>query len=158
MSLRCRLCWANIDDLSVPERQRHYGAHLEGSEGNPQANSPRWTTSKNLSLWLIKGKLRNSMTATVEESQDIFWYPAMQTPPPKNFIPGIHTGFEGSPSPIPCERDDDTRNKYCDTHLGTTYHTHYEEDKITEHMDKGKRFTLPDPVQIGSETDYGLEK
>ncbi|KAJ3925239.1 MAG: hypothetical protein NXY57DRAFT_1044275 [Lentinula lateritia] len=51
MSLRCRLCWANIDDLSVLERQRHYGAHvLEESEENPQANSSSWTTSKNLSL------------------------------------------------------------------------------------------------------------
>ncbi|KAJ3911316.1 hypothetical protein F5877DRAFT_73278, partial [Lentinula edodes] len=34
-----------------------------------------------------KGKLRNPMTATVKEFQDVFWYPAMQTPPPKNFIP-----------------------------------------------------------------------
>ncbi|KAJ3908714.1 peptidase family C78-domain-containing protein [Lentinula edodes] len=91
MSLQCQLCWANIDDLSVPERQRHYDAHLEESERNPypQANSSSSTTSKNLRSWLSKGKLRNPMTANVEKSQDVFWYPAMHTPPPKNFIPGL---------------------------------------------------------------------
>ncbi|KAJ3886607.1 peptidase family C78-domain-containing protein [Lentinula edodes] len=91
MSSQCQLCWANIEDLSVPERQRHYDAHLEESERNPhpQANSSSSTTSKNLRSWLSKGKLRNPMTANVEKSQDVFWYPAMHTPPPKNFVPGL---------------------------------------------------------------------
>ncbi|KAJ3858103.1 hypothetical protein EV359DRAFT_88263 [Lentinula novae-zelandiae] len=65
------------------------------SEANPypQANSSSWTTYKQFSLWLSKGKLWNPMTANVEKSQDVFWYPAMKTPPPK-FIP---------PAPLPME-------------------------------------------------------
>ncbi|KAJ3911040.1 hypothetical protein F5877DRAFT_86578 [Lentinula edodes] len=105
MTLRCRLCWANIDDSSVPERQRHYGAHVlsEESEENPRANSSSWTTSKKFSLWISKGKLRNPMTANVEKSQDVFWRPAMKMPPPKNsfrlfhfpekYIPGASLGI-----------------------------------------------------------------
>ncbi|KAJ3815746.1 peptidase family C78-domain-containing protein [Lentinula lateritia] len=91
MSLRCQLCWENIDDWSVSERQRHYDAHLEESEGNPspQANSSSSTTSKNISSLLSKGRFKNPMTANLEKSQDVFWYPAMHTPPPKNFIPGL---------------------------------------------------------------------
>ncbi|KAJ3884673.1 hypothetical protein GG344DRAFT_71152 [Lentinula edodes] len=86
------LCWANIDDSSVPERQRHYGAHVlsEESEENPRANSSSWTTSKKFSLWISKGKLRNPMTANVEKSQDVFWRPAMKMPPPKNSFRLFH--------------------------------------------------------------------
>ncbi|KAJ3911511.1 hypothetical protein F5877DRAFT_73122 [Lentinula edodes] len=62
------------------------------SEGNPypQANSSSWTTSKKFSLWPSKGELRNPMTANVEKSQDVFWYLAMKTPPPKNSVRLFH--------------------------------------------------------------------
>ncbi|KAJ3884633.1 hypothetical protein GG344DRAFT_71177 [Lentinula edodes] len=62
------------------------------SEGNPypQANSSSWTTSKKFSLWPSKGELRNPMTVNVEKSQDVFWYLAMKTPPPKNSVRLFH--------------------------------------------------------------------
>ncbi|KAJ4488410.1 peptidase family C78-domain-containing protein, partial [Lentinula aciculospora] len=88
--LQCQFCWTHIENLSVPERQRHYEAHLENTEGNPvpQASTSNSTSSRTFTSWITKGKLK-TMSAVTEKNQDAFWYPAMQTSPPTNFTPGL---------------------------------------------------------------------
>ncbi|KAJ3819532.1 peptidase family C78-domain-containing protein [Lentinula raphanica] len=89
MSLQCQLCWADIEQLSVAERQRHYDNHLAG-DSLPRADSSTKTatSSTKSNSWFNKGKFK-MMPISKEKEQDVFWYPAMQTPPPINFVPGF---------------------------------------------------------------------
>ncbi|KAJ3984194.1 peptidase family C78-domain-containing protein [Lentinula detonsa] len=84
MGLQCQLCWENIEKLTVSERQRHYDNHLEG-RSSPQSGS---SASRRSDSWFSKGKSK-MMFVNREKEQDVFWHPAMQTPPPTNFIPGL---------------------------------------------------------------------
>ncbi|KAF9072965.1 peptidase family C78-domain-containing protein [Rhodocollybia butyracea] len=86
--MHCQLCYANIESLSISERQRHYDAHFQEPQANA-SNHPRSGSLKKSSSWTSKGKWRIPTAANLENDQDVFWYPAIQTLPPSNFTPGL---------------------------------------------------------------------
>ncbi|KIK63690.1 hypothetical protein GYMLUDRAFT_40754 [Collybiopsis luxurians FD-317 M1] len=89
MTLQCQFCSTNLDKLSIADRQRHYDAHLD--ETNFTSQPIASTSSLNGNTSKDKRKWRVPTPANLERGKDVFWYPAMKTPPPPNFTPGLIT-------------------------------------------------------------------
>ncbi|KAF8184941.1 peptidase family C78-domain-containing protein [Mycena galopus ATCC 62051] len=89
-SFQCQFCSANLDQLSVHQREQHYEKHLHddltptvaGSFNGvkPVDKKPTNSESSKKFSWPGWG---------APKDQDHFWYPAQTSQPPKNFTPGL---------------------------------------------------------------------
>ena len=76
-SLDCAFCYANLDLMSVPQREIHYENHFSSTHNPPQSKaiaSSQDVKSKGKKIW---------------SETDDFWYPAHMSTPPPSFTPGI---------------------------------------------------------------------
>ncbi|KAJ6618321.1 peptidase family C78-domain-containing protein [Mycena sp. CBHHK59/15] len=81
-AVECQLCSANLDKLSVSQRQQHYEKHFRDK---PQASSNA-SSSKTLCK---PGSPFSWKQWGHQKGQDQFWYPAQSSQPPPNFTPGL---------------------------------------------------------------------
>jgi hypothetical protein len=84
-SVDCAFCYANLDLMSVPQREIHYENHFSSMIDNPPqspSSAKAIASSQNVNS---KGK---RIWPRLKETDD-FWYPAHISPPPPSFTPGI---------------------------------------------------------------------
>jgi hypothetical protein len=85
-SVDCALCYANLDSISVPQREIHYENHFSSMMGDNPPRSP--SSSKAIaSSQSVKSKVKR-IWPHFKETDD-FWYPAHASTPPPSFTPGI---------------------------------------------------------------------
>ncbi|KAF9262200.1 hypothetical protein L218DRAFT_929875 [Marasmius fiardii PR-910] len=99
--MKCQLCFQNIGFLSSFDKQSHYNSHFDDSlDASQVATSSRASAgaSKNHEDFQSvkkskkrKPKWKPPFSSNAEKESDVFWYPAMEVPPPENFTPGIIT-------------------------------------------------------------------
>ncbi|KAJ6606550.1 peptidase family C78-domain-containing protein [Mycena vulgaris] len=89
-SVQCQLCSANLDHLSVSQREQHYDKHFNDEPKAPSSSKPFTSASSS-------SKLPDSDSVPKciwkdwrhHKGQDQFWYPAQSSKPPSNFTPGL---------------------------------------------------------------------
>ncbi|KAF8797859.1 hypothetical protein BYT27DRAFT_7236821 [Phlegmacium glaucopus] len=93
-SVECAFCFANLDMMSVPQRETHYEDHFSSmtsdTENMPaRDNDPsRSSSSANAtasSPW-VKNKTK---IRPFNKETDGFWYPSHASTPPTSFTPGL---------------------------------------------------------------------
>ncbi|PPQ74213.1 hypothetical protein CVT26_004504 [Gymnopilus dilepis] len=96
-SLQCLFCLAQLDLLSISQREAHYEHHLINdwieTTNEDVRNSPRETLSKPLAAPQRHSELPGTNVKKsgfpCKNERDDFWYPALNTPPPPSFTPGL---------------------------------------------------------------------
>ena len=85
-SVDCAFCHANLDSMSVSQREIHYENHFSSMMGDnpPQSSSSAKAIVSSQSV-KSKGK---KIWPRFNETDD-FWYPAHISTPPPSFTPGI---------------------------------------------------------------------
>ncbi|KAG7086678.1 hypothetical protein E1B28_002617 [Marasmius oreades] len=103
--MKCQICYTDIGSLSLSDKQAHYEHHLHdsGVDASQIATSSRVSTKPDTSQNINedpqgfkkankrRDKWKPPLFSNLEKKQDVFWYPAMEEPPPDNFTPGIIT-------------------------------------------------------------------
>ncbi|TFK54817.1 hypothetical protein OE88DRAFT_1732116 [Heliocybe sulcata] len=79
--LLCQFCQADLQSLTVPEREHHYNAHLAEPDSAP--------TKPSLSIPRKTKKFSPFQTFWKDTDHNIFWHPRLPTPPPSNFTPAL---------------------------------------------------------------------
>ncbi|KAL0577892.1 hypothetical protein V5O48_004087 [Marasmius crinis-equi] len=98
--MQCQICYTDLSSLSTPDRQTHYELHFSepavkaSTSTTPRQSEP--SSSKNDSSLQShkqkqkrKNKWKSPFEGFKEKVQDVFWYQAMESPPPDNFTPGL---------------------------------------------------------------------
>lgn len=86
--LVCGFCSQNIENLALSQREDHYEAHFLASDHGDVASavrteiSRRNITEKNR----LNHKPWKNLVRKIEN--DVFWYPSLGIPPPRNYTPG----------------------------------------------------------------------
>lgn len=84
-SVDCALCYANLDSMSITQREIHYETHFSSMIGD---NPPSLASAKAIaSSQSVKSKVKK-IWPRLKETDD-FWYPAHINTPPPSFTPGI---------------------------------------------------------------------
>ncbi|KAF8522105.1 DUF1671-domain-containing protein [Hysterangium stoloniferum] len=78
-TFKCQFCMEPMTDLSPDERNSHYNVHLDEQD---RADLTSSSTSENRLM-------SSTEKRTSSDKENIFWFPAMTSPPPKNFTPGL---------------------------------------------------------------------
>ncbi|KAL0063294.1 hypothetical protein AAF712_009789 [Marasmius tenuissimus] len=96
--MECQICDSDLSSLSTLDRQAHYDLHFEDSAFKAPHNSNQSKASPNKNdtpqqsfKRKQKGKWKTPFEGWREPKGDIFWHPAMESPPPENFTPGLIT-------------------------------------------------------------------
>lgn len=86
--LVCGFCSQNIENLALSQIEDHYEAHFLASDHGDVASavrteiSRRNITEKNR----LNHKPWKNLVRKIEN--DVFWYPSLGIPPPRNYTPG----------------------------------------------------------------------
>lgn len=82
-SVDCALCYANLDSMSITQREIHYETHFSSMIADTPSSANAIASSQS-----VKSKVKK-IWPRLKETDD-FWYPAhTSTPPPSSFTPGI---------------------------------------------------------------------
>jgi hypothetical protein len=84
-SVDCAFCYANLDLMSVPQREIHYENHFSSMLIDAPPSSAKAIASSHS----VKSKGKK-IWSRLKETDD-FWYPAHISMPPPSFTPGIVT-------------------------------------------------------------------
>ncbi|KAJ7470328.1 peptidase family C78-domain-containing protein [Mycena latifolia] len=84
-SVQCQLCSANLDHLSVPQREQHYDKHFNDEPKHEASSSKKPLDSKPTS----SSSKCNWKDWRHHKGQDQFWHPSRSAKPPSNFTPGL---------------------------------------------------------------------
>ncbi|KAJ7756846.1 peptidase family C78-domain-containing protein [Mycena maculata] len=108
-SVQCQICSANLDRLSVPQRNLHYDKHFgdepkpdpKAAHPQPKSHSFPASSSKKPSQSASDSPSRAGFSfkdwggsikfkgVWNDKEKDKFWYPAQSANPPPNFTPGL---------------------------------------------------------------------
>jgi hypothetical protein len=90
-SIDCAFCFANLDSMSVPQREIHYEDHFRDAETMPpRDNEPPQSSSSSVKATASPSSVKNKaklILPCLRETDD-FWYPAHITAPAPSFTPG----------------------------------------------------------------------
>jgi len=84
--LVCGFCSQNIEALALSQREDHYEAHFLAF-GNESVTSAAESSRQNA---IGKDKLNHKPWKNLGKKleNDVFWYPSLGIPPPRNYTPG----------------------------------------------------------------------
>lgn len=85
----CAFCPEDLQTLTISQRQDHYEAHLlaisQTNVPNVQASSSKRLQAKRQ---FYSGPTESWKAMKRKVENDVFWYPSLGVPPPRNFTPG----------------------------------------------------------------------
>ncbi|KAF7778891.1 hypothetical protein Agabi119p4_3236 [Agaricus bisporus var. burnettii] len=86
----CAFCPEDLQTLTISQRQDHYEAHLlaisQTNVPNVQASSSKRLQAKRQ---FYSGPTESWKAMKRKVENDVFWYPSLGVPPPRNFTPGL---------------------------------------------------------------------
>ncbi|KAF7338646.1 hypothetical protein MVEN_02091000 [Mycena venus] len=89
-SIQCQLCSANLDKLSVHQRNQHYENHFNDEPiAIASSSSSQKPLDKKPAADSTSPKKFNWKNWIVPKGQDKYWYPAQSSQPPHNYTPGL---------------------------------------------------------------------
>jgi hypothetical protein len=89
MSVDCAFCFANLDLMSVPQREIHYEDHFSSMMVDARDNPPRPQSSAKAIASSQNVKSEGNKIWPPLKETDYFWYSAHTSTPPPSFTPGI---------------------------------------------------------------------
>lgn len=84
--LVCGFCLQNIEALALSQREDHYEAHFLAF-GNENVEA-RAESSRQNATGKAKFNHKPWKNLSKKLENDVFWYPSLGTPPPRNYTPG----------------------------------------------------------------------
>jgi hypothetical protein len=94
--LTCGFCSESLEPLTLAQREDHYETHFSFCGATP-ANDVNLAESSRQSTSNTGQREKNRFHPNPKESwrrlvqkieNDVFWYPSLGVPPPRNFTPG----------------------------------------------------------------------
>jgi hypothetical protein len=87
-SVDCAFCYANLDFMSVPQREIHYENHFSSMmvDAPDTSNPPQPPSSAKA---IVSSQSKGKKIWPLLKETDDFWYPAHTTTPPPSFTPGM---------------------------------------------------------------------
>ncbi|KAF5358071.1 hypothetical protein D9756_001749 [Leucocoprinus leucothites] len=96
--LTCGFCSENLESLTLSQREDHYEAHFVASGCGSSADGVRGESSRRNASNTTAQRGKRRFQPNVREpweklvkkiENDVFWYPSLGSPPPRNYTPGL---------------------------------------------------------------------